>query len=552
LDIIALTASLGLRPESYGAKGDGSTNDTSAFQALAAAINAAGGGTIIFRPGATYIIGRQNLVNNGTYMFRGEDIFRIENCTRRIVIRGNGAKFKLASGLKYGTFNAGGTATSNAMPYTGGEASSPLSVPGAFYFSSNSGGLDFDDFDLDGNAAALNVGGQWSAEATGRQIDCDGLFLQFNTGGIVLKNVTSHHWGRDGGEISATTVFAESGNKIPPNPHFLINCSFTYNCRNNLSIIGGRNIHALNLICAHAGIATLPFFSPPAANCDIEAEHGSIRDVVFDLSMFFDSPNGASFIAASGDSADILLRRCTLDNPANWAGYVGQPGVDLDKCTVFGSFHYIDPADTARAGRFKRVRFTDKDGESITGTNLTITAVSLFDGAGGGAHGTNVDFDQCTFDAHHLSALAGTGCIHKDAVITAANGISLGFCQNNVFRGKTQLFNDFAITALVEQTGVKIVGTVFGNGTQWFSISGTYDPPSLANGASATATLFPPRAKVGQKVDAVFSNDLQGIKIFAWISAAQTASVRFENNTGGTIDLASGTLTVRATDIDAA
>jgi hypothetical protein len=42
-----------------------------------------------------------------------------------------------------------------------------------------------------------------------------------------------------------------------------------------------------------------------------------------------------------------------------------------------------------------------------------------------------------------------------------------------------------------------------------------------------------------------FSLDLQGITVTAYVSAANTVSVRFQNESGGTLDLGSGTLRVR-------
>lgn len=75
--------------------------------------------------------------------------------------------------------------------------------------------------------------------------------------------------------------------------------------------------------------------------------------------------------------------------------------------------------------------------------------------------------------------------------------------------------------------------------------SGTYDPASLVDGAGVTTTLTVTGAAVGDLVQASFSLDLQGIILFAWVSATNTVSIRFQNESGGTLDLASGTIQVR-------
>jgi hypothetical protein len=49
---------------------------------------------------------------------------------------------------------------------------------------------------------------------------------------------------------------------------------------------------------------------------------------------------------------------------------------------------------------------------------------------------------------------------------------------------------------------------------------------------------------MGGFATASFSLDLQGIQLTAWISAADAVTVRFQNGTGGTIDLGSGTINV--------
>jgi hypothetical protein len=74
--------------------------------------------------------------------------------------------------------------------------------------------------------------------------------------------------------------------------------------------------------------------------------------------------------------------------------------------------------------------------------------------------------------------------------------------------------------------------------------STTYDPPSLADGEGVTTTVSVPALAPGDFVQAAFSVALAGVTVTAWCSAANTASVRFQNESGGTVDLASGTLRV--------
>jgi hypothetical protein len=52
-------------------------------------------------------------------------------------------------------------------------------------------------------------------------------------------------------------------------------------------------------------------------------------------------------------------------------------------------------------------------------------------------------------------------------------------------------------------------------------------------------------AALGDFARASFSLNLQGITVTAWVSAADTVSVRFQNESGGALDLASGTLRVK-------
>lgn len=75
--------------------------------------------------------------------------------------------------------------------------------------------------------------------------------------------------------------------------------------------------------------------------------------------------------------------------------------------------------------------------------------------------------------------------------------------------------------------------------------SATYDAASLADGVGATTTVTVTGAALGDFVLGVSHGvDLQGITVTAWVSAADTVSVRFQNESAGTLDLASATLRV--------
>lgn len=76
----------------------------------------------------------------------------------------------------------------------------------------------------------------------------------------------------------------------------------------------------------------------------------------------------------------------------------------------------------------------------------------------------------------------------------------------------------------------------------------TWNPGSLADGAGETSAAVPyPGATLGGvSVQAIAPYDLQGVTCNAWVDAANSCKVRLQNETAGTIDLASGTWTLQA------
>lgn len=75
--------------------------------------------------------------------------------------------------------------------------------------------------------------------------------------------------------------------------------------------------------------------------------------------------------------------------------------------------------------------------------------------------------------------------------------------------------------------------------------SATLDVASLADGAGATHTVTATGAALGDFALVSHGVDVAGISVTAYVSAADTVSVRFQNESGGVVDLASTTIRVR-------
>lgn len=75
----------------------------------------------------------------------------------------------------------------------------------------------------------------------------------------------------------------------------------------------------------------------------------------------------------------------------------------------------------------------------------------------------------------------------------------------------------------------------------------TWDPASIADGDGETKSLTVTGAALGDFVQVAAPYDLQDLQATAYVQAADTVEIRLDNNTGGAVDLASGTWKVRVT-----
>jgi hypothetical protein len=77
----------------------------------------------------------------------------------------------------------------------------------------------------------------------------------------------------------------------------------------------------------------------------------------------------------------------------------------------------------------------------------------------------------------------------------------------------------------------------------------SYDPPSLNDGDGVTTSVTVTGAALGNLVAISADDDLQGVLMTAWVSAADTVSVRFQNETGGPVNIPNTRLLAQVTTI---
>lgn len=372
----------------FGAVGDGTTNDTIAFNAAAAAIQAAGGGKLII-PNGTYIVGLQTFTTGFGFGATNNPI-SLTGCTKPVIIEGNGAIIKWASGLYFGSFDK-----YTKSPVVQTSPNSTLGQLGYMFLFNGCASVKITDLELDGNVSTYVIGSPYGD--TGWQLAAGGI-ESYASKAFLCENVYAHHHGQDG------FIIAWAGITTADNayPHYMNNCRSYYNGRQGLSWVGGNHLVAVNCDFSHTGKNGY-LVSAPGAGVDIENESGVLQNGTFINCRFFDN-YGVGMVSdgTATTSKQMSFYSCQFIGTTNWASWSDQQQYVFRDCLFVGSV--VRPGGNATypelASQFYNCYFTFQTSYSPSGVVYESSNQRFeFD------YSNNTLFDTCTFNAASLPGL---------------------------------------------------------------------------------------------------------------------------------------------------
>jgi hypothetical protein len=215
----------------------------------------------------------------------------------------------------------------------------------------------------------------------------------------------------------------------------------------------------------------------------------------------------------------------------------------------------------SEAPKISRCLFTDDPAMSPTGAVYLGTSGTAFFESVNDQKGAL--FSECHFKSVNAGQAAPHGGTFRDCTFELGTENDFAFGMNLL--GVTEIVKTSGTTNILN-TGFgltpKLGSNITYNGADQRRASATFDPPSLASGASATTTVSIPWARIRDRVSVTFTQPLQGVRLWGYVStgvpedgtgsppSGGVVTAVFENFTGGTVDLASGTLEVAVCDPD--
>ena len=431
-----------LRPEDFGARGDGVTNDSAALSKMCSVIVVNRGGTVVLAPGKIYVVGKQRPAAG--LAFEPQNLLEFQGLANSLTIVGNGACLRAAPGLRFGAFDReSGRPSRRGLPnFDQTMVAAPYR--GMIVVRGCRGPIVIRDLELDGNVAKLFIGDRWGDQ--GWQVPGSGLILEDNFEREVVENICSHDHPLDGAIIDGTahrTHRSRISRMICHN-----------NGRQAVSIVGGSNYDFEDCEFSSTGRSVVQ--SPPGAGVDLEAEGGKvIRDCTFIRCKFVDNV-GAGLLADTGDTADVRFLDCLFVGTTSWSAWPSKPDFAFERCTFAGTVvHGFASRDPNQAVKFRSCRFTDNP--TLSPTSRLFISGEAGNGVVNLEPSDNVLFSNCSLDLRHGGVLPWSWrATYQDCSMRQVSGTPA--MTKGRYLGTTQ------IDGPVDLYGSMIEGTVILNG----------------------------------------------------------------------------------------
>lgn len=381
-------------PEEFGAKGDGVSDDTSAFQQAAKELTNAGGGTLQLKPKSVYRVGRQ-VAQKGVHPYWKTEPILAFTGVKSLVIDGQGSTIKILSGLRVGCFDKD----------TGEKASPPVPVKswdeqtelGGMIDLKNCDGVTVKNLTLDGNQEYAIYGGP--NRTWGLEVWAVGI-RSVESKNVTITDVICTEHCLDGIYISQdfTAKFNEDSGATP---HRLERVRCTRNARQGVSWGGGRGLTCVDCEFSHNGRGRHRV--GPQAGIDIECEAGSCLDGVFERCRFENNTGPGVLLHGTGYPSKI--RGMTFSKCRMWGStslsisVMDAKGVVFDDCDITGTAAWgYGSKQTEEATKYVKCRFEDAErSEYPTCRELGCLVF---------ARGDNILFENCQFKARRVMAVS--------------------------------------------------------------------------------------------------------------------------------------------------
>lgn len=335
--------------KSFGAKGDGKTNDQEAFEKAATYFNKRGGNGKLIISGGIYIVGSQAFAGGkpNKVAYEGRDVLHFIKIKNFQITGTANSIIRYKDSLRFGAFNP-----ATGEPYEHGSNLftnySYAAFIGRCIFIDSCDKISVSNLTLDGNNKGIITGGVWGD--VGRQLPHAGIYV-VNSKNILVNKMSAHYFGLDG-------IYVSNKSSSEPDRIVIQNSSFEYNSRQGFSWVGGNDVTVKNCKFNHTGRSA--FASPPSAGVDIEAEVGPVANGDFTGCEFVDNM-GVGLLAGSGNDSNCSFVNCTFWGATNWSIWVTKPRFNFTKCNIYGStVHGYNSPDAENATKFNNCLFEDK------------------------------------------------------------------------------------------------------------------------------------------------------------------------------------------------